>query len=130
MVFICALRPHLLAFADPIDPAQLVRALGFRPREILSSMRFLQLCVFAGQVSSAVLPRGGSDIVAVIPQAQAPLPTPLVNFQVAVPVLTPGGSSDQYGCVYTKVLMEYDFAASYGHPFVGPNSRACFDFNF
>ena len=44
---------------------------------------------------------------------------PLVNFQVYEPVLTPTGSRDQYGCVYTQVLMQHVFGNSYGMPFVG-----------
>ena len=50
---------------------------------------------------------------------QAPAVGPLVDFQVSEPVLTPSGASDQYGCIYTKKLMSYEFANSYGHPFVG-----------
>jgi hypothetical protein len=30
---------------------------------------------------------------------------------------------DQYGCIFTKVLMEHDFAFSYGQPFVGTKLR-------
>ncbi|RDW82748.1 hypothetical protein BP6252_03860 [Coleophoma cylindrospora] len=44
---------------------------------------------------------------------------PLVDFQVYEPVLTPSGSSNEYGCIYTKTLMEHQFASSYGIPFVG-----------
>lgn len=51
-------------------------------------------------------------------QAQ-PAPGQLNDFQVYEPVLTPEGPSDQHGCVYTTVLMEYNFANSYGSPFVG-----------
>lgn len=50
---------------------------------------------------------------------QAPAAGPLVDFQVYEPVLTPSGASDQYGCIYTKELMSYEFANSYGAPFVG-----------
>ena len=50
---------------------------------------------------------------------QAPAAGPLVDFQVYEPVLTPSGESDQYGCIYTKELMSYEFANSYGAPFVG-----------
>lgn len=45
--------------------------------------------------------------------------SPLVDFEVYKPVLTPSGASDQYGCIYTKELMSYEFANSYGVPFVG-----------
>lgn len=47
---------------------------------------------------------------------------PLVDFQVYEPVLTPSGNSTEYGCVYTKTLMEHRFASSYGVPFVGMGS--------
>ena len=50
---------------------------------------------------------------------QASAAGPLVDFQVYEPVLTPSGASDQYGCIYTKDLMSYEFANSYGAPFVG-----------
>ena len=50
---------------------------------------------------------------------QAPPAAPLVDFQVYEPVLTPSGSSDQYGCIYTQTLMSYVFSNSYGAPFVG-----------
>ena len=50
---------------------------------------------------------------------QTPATTPLVDFQVYEPVLTPSGTSDQYGCVYTQTLMSYVFSNSYGAPFVG-----------
>lgn len=45
--------------------------------------------------------------------------TPLVDFQVSQPVLTPSGTSDRYGCIYTQTLMSHVFANSYGAPFVG-----------
>ena len=45
--------------------------------------------------------------------------SPLVDFQVSEPILTPAGTSDQYGCIATTTLMEYEFANSYGAPFVG-----------
>ena len=45
--------------------------------------------------------------------------SPLVDFQVSQPILTPSGDSDQYGCISTITLMEYEFANSYGAPFVG-----------
>ena len=67
------------------------------------------------------LPPGLRDHSPVKRQAEPP-PGALVDFQVYEPVLTPTGSSDQYGCVYTQVLMEYDFANSYGAPFVGEDT--------
>lgn len=45
--------------------------------------------------------------------------TPLVDFQVSQPILTPTGTNDQYGCIYTQTLMSHVFANSYGAPFVG-----------
>ena len=57
---------------------------------------------------------------------QTPATPPLVDFQVYEPVLTPSGTSDQYGCIYTQTLMNYVFSNSYGAPFVGrPVSVNC-----
>lgn len=53
---------------------------------------------------------------------QSPAPSPLVDFQVYEPVLTPSGTADQYGCVYTQLLMDHVFAYSYGMPFVGTSN--------
>lgn len=50
---------------------------------------------------------------------QASAASPLVDFQVYEPVLTPSGGRDQYGCIYIQKLMSYEFANSYGAPFVG-----------
>ncbi len=50
---------------------------------------------------------------------QSPNTSPLVDFQVTEPVYTPSGPRDQYGCIWTEVLMEYEFANSYYKPFVG-----------
>ena len=44
---------------------------------------------------------------------------PLVDFQVAAPVLTPTSPSTDGDCVYTQELMSHVFAFSYGIPFVG-----------
>jgi len=76
------------------------------------------LCVVVAPVlSSAAVPRSPNYALS---KRQAALAPGLLNdFQVYEPVLTPTGNSDQYGCVYTKVLMEHDFAFSYGQPFVG-----------
>ena len=74
-------------------------------------MLYLTLCVLAASsafANNALVKRQG-----------APGSGILTDFQVYEPVLTPTGSSNQYGCVYTKTLMEYDFANSYGAPFVG-----------
>lgn len=48
--------------------------------------------------------------------------SPLVDFQVSQPILTPSGQSDQYGCIHTTLLMGYEFANSYGAPFVGESA--------
>lgn len=55
----------------------------------------------------------------ILPKRQTAAAAPLVDFQVYEPVLTPSGTTDQDGCVYTKLLMDYEFANSYGAPFVG-----------
>ena len=55
---------------------------------------------------------------------QTPATTPLVDFQVSEPILTPSGTSDQYGCIYTQTLMEYTFSNSYGTPFIGTLSSS------
>ena len=54
-----------------------------------------------------------------LPKRQDPTTTPLVDFQVSQPVLTPSGTSDEFGCIYTQTLMSHVFANSYGAPFVG-----------
>ena len=54
---------------------------------------------------------------------QAPTTTPLVDFQVSQPVLTPSGTSDEFGCIHTQTLMSHVFANSYGVPFVGKPFR-------
>ena len=78
---------------------------------------FLPLCVLAAPyLSNAVLPRIPDHGFGKRQTSSSGL---TVDFQVTEPVLTPSGTSDQYGCVYTKVLMEHDFAYSYGIPFVG-----------
>jgi hypothetical protein len=46
----------------------------------------------------------------------------LHDFQVYPPVLTASADTrgkNEYGCVVTKTLMDYDFANSYGDPYVG-----------
>lgn len=77
-------------------------------------MSILQLCVFA--LAAFAHPDHAK-------RQGAPGSGVLTDFQVYEPVLTPSGSSNQYGCVYIKTLMEYDFANSYGAPFVGKVSR-------
>ncbi|KAL9581101.1 MAG: hypothetical protein Q9212_004099 [Teloschistes hypoglaucus] len=49
--------------------------------------------------------------------------SPLVNFQVSEPILTPVGDANHYGCIHSQLLMEHDFAFSYGKPFVGGFNR-------
>ncbi|KAI9816272.1 MAG: hypothetical protein M1827_001874 [Pycnora praestabilis] len=51
------------------------------------------------------------------------------DFQVYEPVLTPIEPSNQYGCIYTRVLMQHSFANSYGAPFIGSYTPPPCDFN-
>ncbi|KAI9740531.1 MAG: hypothetical protein M1834_005112 [Cirrosporium novae-zelandiae] len=53
----------------------------------------------------------------------------LVDFQVSEPVFTPQGTSNSYGCVETKTLMEHTFAYSYGNPYVGNYTPPTCDFH-
>ncbi|KAA6408958.1 MAG: hypothetical protein FRX48_07302 [Lasallia pustulata] len=53
----------------------------------------------------------------------------LNDFEVYQPVLTPTGSSDQYGCTYTELLMDHSFGFSYGMPFVGSYTPPPCSFN-
>ena len=76
----------------------------------------LLLYVFVAPALSIVLPAPDHALSA---RQAAPSPGQTDIFQVYPPVLTPSGSSNKYGCVYTKVLMEHNFAYSYGQPFVG-----------
>jgi hypothetical protein len=77
---------------------------------LFSYVFFLPFC---RPILAALVPKD------VLPKRQAPAAAPLVDFQVSEPVLTPSGTSDQYGCIYTKELMSYEFGNSYGAPFVG-----------
>ncbi|KAL8912733.1 MAG: hypothetical protein Q9172_007449, partial [Xanthocarpia lactea] len=43
----------------------------------------------------------------------------LVTFQVQDPILTPTTNDNRSACVYTQLLMDHEFAFSYGKPFVG-----------
>lgn len=83
---------------------------------------FLLLSLAAAPILAGSVVKRSADHALVKRQAEPPAGA-LVDFQVYEPVLTPSGSSDEYGCVYTKILMEYDFANSYGVPFVGMQSR-------
>ncbi len=80
---------------------------------------WLFLWVIALQWTKCVTSWGSPDNA--LGKRQAPAPSPLVDFQVYEPVLTPSGAADQYGCVYTQLLMDHVFAYSYGMPFVGMN---------
>ena len=86
----------------------------------LANIKFhclLCLYVFVSQCAANILSFSSPDRA---PQKrQTPATAPLVDFQVYDPVLTPSGTSDQYGCIYTETLMDYVFANSYGAPFVG-----------
>ncbi|OJJ45917.1 hypothetical protein ASPZODRAFT_26514 [Penicilliopsis zonata CBS 506.65] len=55
----------------------------------------------------------------------------LHDFQVHPPTLIPavGNGSNPYGCVVTQTLMAYDFANSYGVPFVGEYTPPSCSFN-
>ena len=76
---------------------------------------FLILYVFLTSCVHYGVPFGVPDFF----KRQSPASGPLVDFQVYEPVLTPSGTSDEYGCIYTQKLMSYEFANSYGAPFVG-----------
>lgn len=84
---------------------------------IINSHCLLCLYVFMLQWAANALSLQNPDHA--LPKRQTPAPTPLVDFQVYEPVLTPSGTSDQYGCIYTQTLMSYVFSNSYGAPFVG-----------
>ncbi|KAJ5759200.1 hypothetical protein N7520_006356 [Penicillium odoratum] len=56
----------------------------------------------------------------------------LHDFQVYPPVLTASANANgknEYGCVVTQTLMDYDFANSYGSPYVGFYTPPDCDFN-
>lgn len=80
--------------------------------------RYLFLCVLMSLSCGAVVGVGKAPN-SLLHVRQAAETWPLVNFQVNEPVLTPTGPIDEYGCVYTKLLMDHVFAFSYGSPFVG-----------
>ena len=82
----------------------------------------LLLCVFAALLVHTGFSEVNPDNAARKRQA-ATAASPLVNFQVSEPVLTPSGTSDQNGCIYTQLLMDHVFAFSYGKPFVGGSSQ-------
>ena len=82
------------------------------------SFQTLLLCVFAALAQHTTGSKAHPDYVVRSPQAPSAA-SPLVDFQVYEPVLTPAGSTNQYGCVYTRLLMEHVFGFSYGKPYVG-----------
>ena len=84
----------------------------------LSSPYPLLLCVFAAFSVQAGRLEPQPDH-AIRERQTTPAASPLVDFQVYEPVLTPSGSSDQYGCIHTQLLMDHVFGFSYGKPFVG-----------
>ena len=84
---------------------------------IPSHRSWLFLWVVALQWAQCLASWKGPDMA--IGKRQALAPSTLVDFQVYEPVLTPSGTVDQYGCVYTQLLMDHVFAYSYGMPFVG-----------
>lgn len=84
---------------------------------MIKSHFLLYLYVFTSQCAANALSSQVPDDA--FQKRQTPATTPLVDFQVYEPVLTPSGTSDQYGCIYTQTLMSYVFSNSYGAPFVG-----------
>ena len=84
---------------------------------MIKSHFLLCLYVFTSQCAANALSSKVPDDA--FQKRQTPATTPLVDFQVYEPVLTPSGTSDQYGCIYTQTLMSYVFSNSYGAPFVG-----------
>ena len=92
---------------------------------ILDVFTLILLCVSETSLSLvAAVPRTPNHL---LPERQiVDLTVPVRDFQVSQPITTPAGSANRYGCIYTKVLMQHDFAYSYGMPFVGrpkPGSR-------
>lgn len=54
---------------------------------------------------------------------QVSTPPPLVVFQVQDPIIIPTTNGNQSGCVKTQLLMDHEFAFSYGKPFIGEEIR-------
>lgn len=77
----------------------------------------LPLCVLVAPSSQDIF--ASQDPDRGLDKRQTPATSPLVDFQVSEPILIPTSTSDQYGCVYTQLLMDHVFAFSYGMPFVG-----------
>ena len=91
-------------------------AFGLKVNRLL--FQRLLLCVLVALSRHITGSKAHPDYI-VRPRQTTSVASPLVDFQVYEPVLTPAGSTDQYGCVYTQLLMEHDFGFSYGMPFVG-----------
>ncbi|KAI4160596.1 MAG: hypothetical protein LQ342_005617 [Letrouitia transgressa] len=88
---------------------------------------YLLLCVLAALSSATAISHQSPDHR--FEKRQTSSVSPLVNFQVYEPVLTPTGPSNQNGCVFTELLMDYVFGFSYGKPFVGIHTPPPCNFN-
>lgn len=86
------------------------------PWIFINSRYLLLLCVLISIPHNVVVAQAPDSRLQV---RQAADTSPLMDFQVYEPVSTPTGPDDNYGCVYTKLLMDHVFAFSYGDPFVG-----------
>ncbi|KAL8775906.1 MAG: hypothetical protein Q9194_003512 [Teloschistes cf. exilis] len=95
-----------------------------RPGNCLSP---LASCVLVASSLSTALPHASPDHR--YDKRQTSPSSPLVNFQVSEPILTPPGNANQYGCIHSQLLMEHDFAFSYGKPFVGSYTPPPCSFN-
>ena len=82
----------------------------------MSSIRQWCVLALAAFSAAAAIPEPKYPIVK---RQGAPGSGVLTDFQVYEPVLTPAGPDNENGCVHTKTLMKYDFANSYGAPFIG-----------
>jgi len=100
----------------PWRPISVSRSLLF-----LGSFALLTIYILSDLSLPGILYSRGLDVAIITRQASVSV---LEVFQVHEPVFTPAGTSDQYGCVYTEVLMEHSFAFSYGVPFVGKPASA------
>lgn len=72
------------------------------PRLLINFHSLLLLCVLVTSAVQGALARRIPDNAF---SKRQTAPTGLLNdFQVYEPVLTPSGTSNQYGCIYTKTL--------------------------
>ncbi|CAO1601988.1 hypothetical protein XANCAGTX0491_005624 [Xanthoria calcicola] len=85
------------------------------------------LCVLV----ASLLPRAFShaDPDRGLAKRQVSTPPPLVVFQVQDPIIIPTTNGNQSGCVETQLLMDHEFAFSYGKPFIGNYVPPACDFN-